>query len=201
MAHWIQDWLRDEFKQTSVYVPNGIDQEMFKPVSPMKPRGKRLRVLIEGSINIPFKGVADAYSALSDLDCEIWIVSGQGGLPSGWRCDRFFEGVPLDEMPSIYSSCDILLKMSTIESFAYPPLEMMACGGVSVIRRVSGIEEYAVDGENCLIVDDIQSAKVAVARLISDQQLRQRLTQGGLKTAGEWNWNQSIDVLEKVILK
>lgn len=199
MARWIQVWLRDEFRHDSKYVPNGLDQEIFQPSEPLEPKGRSLRVLIEGPIDIPFKGVADAYQAIRDLDCEIWIVSGQGSLPSGWRCDRFFEGVPQDEMPKIYSSCDILLKMSTVESFAYPPLEMMACGGVPVIRRVSGIEEYAVDGENCLIVDDIQSAKVAVMQLINDQNLREKLIQGGLKTANQWGWNQSIDALEKVI--
>lgn len=199
MAHWIQNWLRDEFGQDVKYVPNGLDQEVFRPGEPLLPKRDRVRVLIEGPIDIPFKGVADAYGAIKDLDCEIWIVSGRGGLPRDWSCDRFFEGVPMYEMPRVYSSCDILLKMSTVESFAYPPLEMMACGGVPVIRRVSGIEEYARDGENCFIVDDIPGARAAVEKLINDQDLRQKLIQGGLKTADEWNWNQSIDALEKVI--
>ncbi len=196
MARWIQRWLRDEFRHDSKYVPNGLDRTIFQPSDPIEPRGKRVRVLIEGPIDIPFKGMADAYQAIRDLDCELWIVSGRGSLPSGWRCDRFFEGVPLDEMPKIYSSCDILLKMSTVESFAYPPLEMMACGGVPVIRRVSGIEEYAIDEENCLIVEDIEGAKRAVSRLLADGELRKRLAANGLKTAQNWSWSQSIDALE-----
>jgi len=76
---------------------------------------------------------------------------------------------------------------------------MMACGGVSVIKKVTGIEEYAVDGENCLIVEDIQSAKNAVRKLIEDDELRKKIIENGYKTAKEWPWNRSVEILEKVI--
>lgn len=199
MAHWIQDWLKKEFGHDSAYVPNGIDLSIFKKAEPLELKVRRLRVLIEGAINIPYKGMEDAYSTVKNLDCELWIVSNNGKPKKGWKYDKFFENVPLSQMPKIYSSCDILLKMSKVESFCYPPLEMMACGGVSVIRKVTGIEEYAVDGDNCLIVEDIQSAKNAVQKLIDDKKLREKLIESGYKTAREWEWDQSIGLLEKFI--
>ncbi|MBP9751309.1 MAG: glycosyltransferase family 4 protein [Candidatus Moranbacteria bacterium] len=199
MARWMQEWLRDEFGHEAAYVPNGLDTDRFRPTDPVEPKDVRPRVLIEGPIDIPFKGVADAYEAVKDLDCDIWMVSSRGTPPQEWRCERFFESVPIDDMPGIYSSCDILLKMSTVESFAYPPLEMMACGGVPVILRVSGIEEYAEHDRNCLIIETKEEARAAVEKLLDDADLRGRLSENGLKTAKEWSWDRSAEAMRKVI--
>lgn len=200
MAHWIVTWLKEEFGHSAAYVPNGLDLNIFRPVELLERKKYRKRVLIEGPINIPFKGVADAYEAVKDLDCDIWMVSSNGVPRKEWRVERFFEKVPLHDMPRLYSSCDILLKMSTIESFSYPPLEMMACGGVPVILEVSGIEEYAVDGKNCLVVHDGEEAKAAVQKLIEDKKLYHALVQGGLETAQNWHWEKSADAMEKIIV-
>ena len=199
MAKWIKSWLKDEFNQDASYVPNGLDCNIFHCVDPIQPKGNKIRILLEGPINIPFKGMSDAFEVVKDLDCEVWAVSSYGKPKPEWRCDRFFEKVNLYDMPAIYSSCDILLKMSTVESFAYPPLEMMACGGVPVILEVSGIEEYAVDGVNCLIVKNIKEAKLAILKLISDRNLYDSLVQAGLETSKKFNWGKSIDELEYIM--
>jgi O-antigen biosynthesis protein len=200
MAHFLQNWLKAEFGHDSVYVPNGLDTDIFRPVQPLAEKSGRMRVLIEGPINIPFKGVAEAYEAVLGLECEVWIVSSNGRPPKDWKYDRFFVRVPLHEMPALYSSCDILLKMSTIESFCYPPLEMMACGGVPVILEVTGIDEYAQHDKNCLIVKDKIEARTAVMKLLADPVLYSRLQSEGRKTASDWNWERSADMLEKVLL-
>ena len=201
MARFLQEWLKQEFGHETSYVPNGLDTERFKPVEPLAKKTERVRVLIEGPINIPFKGVAEAYEALRGLDCEIWIVSSDGTPPETWQYDTFFEKVPLRDMPRLYSSCDILLKMSTVESFCYPPLEMMACGGVPVILEVSGIEEYAKHEENCLIVKSKDEAREAVQRLMTDIELYARLQRGGRETAKLWSWERSTDAFERVVLR
>ncbi|MCX6786452.1 MAG: glycosyltransferase family 4 protein [Candidatus Kaiserbacteria bacterium] len=201
MAKWIQRWLKEEFDKDAYYVLNGLDTGVFYKTDPIVEKIKKPRIIIEGSINIPFKGVEDSYEAVCDLDCEIWFVSNDGVPKKEWRYDRFFEKVPITEMKKIYSSCDILLKMSKVESFCYPPLEMMACGGIPVIREVTGIEEYAINENNCLIVSDIENAKLAVERLIKDKELRDKLIKNGQETAKRWSWDRSIDLLEKVIKK
>jgi glycosyltransferase involved in cell wall biosynthesis len=120
----------------------------------------------------------------------------------GWRYDRFFENVPIDEMKSIYSSCDILLKMSRVEGFFGPPMEAMACDCAVVVGKVTGYDEYIVNGDNALVVEqgDISGAQKAVKRLMDDSTLREKLIMNGYKTAKEWNWDHSIDLLEKVIV-
>ena len=201
-ARWIKRWLWESFGRDAELVPNGLDETVFFPSEPLEPRGRRPRVLIEGAINLPYKGMAEAYAAVADEDVEIWIVSSLGRPPKHWRCDRFFEQVPMSLMRRIYSSCDILLKLSRVEGFFGPPMEMMACGGAVVVGRVSGYDEYIDDGANALVVDvdRPEEATAAVRRLVRDPGLRASLIQAGLRTAREWRWEPSIDILERFYL-
>lgn len=200
-AAWIQRWLKDEFDADAYYVPNGLETSVFRKVESLVPRATKPRVLLEGPIDVWFKGVEDAYEAVKDLDCEIWIVSSQGKPKPHWRCDRFFEKVALSDMPNIYSSCDIFLKMSRIEGFFGPPLESMACGCAVVVGKVTGYDEYIKDGHNALVVEqrDVIGAREAVKRLIEDVALRNTLVANGQRTADEWTWKKSIDWLEKAL--
>jgi glycosyltransferase involved in cell wall biosynthesis len=202
IARWQQDWLRREFGRESHYVPNGLDHDLFKPAGPVAPRGDRVRVLLEGPIAVPYKGMANAFRAVQGLDCEVWCVSSVGKPELGWRCDRLFEKVPMDLMKHIYSSCDIFLKMSEVEGFFGPPMEMMACGqGACVVGEVTGRDEYCVAGENCLVVPqgDVGAARAAVQRLIEDIPLRQRLIENGLQTAARFDWDRSATRLVEVL--
>lgn len=222
-AKWIQRWLKDEFGKDAYYVPNGLDENVFfreegmgddiligsnpsaegtRHLLATASRGRRRsRVLLEGPIDCWFKGMQNAYDAVKDLDCEIWIVSSNGKPKADWCYDRFFENVPYNKMREIYSSCDVFLKMSRIEGFFGPPMEAMACGCTVVVSEVTGLDEYIVDEENALVVPfgDVDGARKAVKRLLDDRVLREKLIKNGRKTVREWNWNRSIDLLEKVV--
>ena len=90
----------------------------------------------------------------------------------------------------VYDKCDILLKSSWLESFSYPPLEMMATGGFCIVVPNGGNKEYLKDGENCLFykLGDINSAIKRIERLISDEKLQQHLYEKGLETARNRDW-------------
>ena len=67
----------------------------------------------------------EAFEIVKKLDkdeFEIWFISYGGRSKEWYKYDRFFQKVPYYEMPTIYRSCDILLKTSSLESFSYPPL-------------------------------------------------------------------------------
>jgi glycosyltransferase involved in cell wall biosynthesis len=197
-ARWLQKWLMANFEHEAELIPNGLDSDIFHPDLPMSPKGKRPRILLEGAIGLPYKGMADAFSAVADLDAEIWCVSSYGNPDPSWRCDRFFKQIPMNKMRKLYSSCDVLLKLSRVEGFFGPPLEMMACGGTVVVGKVTGYDEYIVDGHNAIVVEpgDVASAKAAVERILSDAKLRNNLISNGLATAKAWQWELSIDRLE-----
>lgn len=197
-ARWIQDWLLTHFGHKADLIPNGLDENLFHPAKPIARKEKKTRVLLEGSIALPYKGMEEAFNAVADLDVEVWCVSSNGKPKPEWRCDRFFDHVPMTEMKHIYSSCDILLKLSRVEGFFGPPMEMMACEGAVVVGKVTGYDEYIVDGYNALVVDpqDIPAARAAVTQLMNDSQLKNQLILNGKQTAASWRWDSSIDRLD-----
>jgi len=201
-AKWIVKWLKS-FNHQAIYVPNGLDRDIFHTIKPLEKKSMKARILLEGSIDIPYKGMEDAFQAVTELneDIEVWCISGAGRPKKEWRCDRFFEKVEMQDMKKIYSSCDILLKMSRVEGFFGPPLEMMSCGGVSIVSKVSGYDEYIVNGYNALVIGerDIEGAKNAIKKLILDKKLYKSLQINGQKTVKEWNWERSIDMFEEFI--
>ena len=200
-AFWIQKLLSEEFGHNATYVPNGLDQNIFFPTKPIAKKSNKIRVLIEGPIIIPFKGMLDSYNAIKDLDCEIWIVSSAGQPPADWRYDRFFERVPFALMSQIYSSCDVFLKMSRVEGFFGPPMEAMACGCSVVVGKVTGYDEYIEHQKNALVVEqgDIAGAKKAVQRLIDDEDLRNQLIAEGRLTANAWSWEKSFHAMHALV--
>lgn len=201
-ARWIKAWLGDNFGHDAELVPNGLDDTIFFPAEPIQPKGNKPRILLEGAIGLPYKGMAEAFAAVQDLDVEVWCVSSYGKPKKHWKCDRFFEQVPMTEMRRIYSSCDILLKLSLVEGFFGPPMEMMACGGTVVVGKVTGYDEYIENEVNALVVDPFhpQQATQAICRLINDGSLRAQLRENGRQTAMRWQWEPSIVILERYYL-
>ena len=177
-AKWIQRWLKEKFGKEAAYIPNGVDNEIVHKVNYKgMTANRKIRILLEGPIDIPFKGMEDAFNAVKGLDCEIWCVSSAGIPKPEWKCDVFFGKVTFDQMKYIYSNCDILLKMSRVEGFFFFLLEMMQCGGTCVVGKVSGYDEYIVDGYNALTVElgDVVGAHNALKRLIDDPALLEKL--------------------------
>lgn len=200
-AMWIQRWLKEEYDHDAYYVPNGLDPHIIFKTDPLEQIESKPRILIEGPINVPSKGMDDAYAAVCDLDADLWIVSSNGVPRPEWKYDRFFENVPFTKMNEVFSSCDIFLKMSRNEGFFGPPMEAMACKCAVVVGKVMGYDEYIKNGVNALVVEqgDVSGAREAVAKLIDDKTLRGELISHGEKTAKEWSWDHSVDMLEKAV--
>ena len=63
-------------------------------------------------------------------------------------------------MKNIYSSCDFLLKLSKVEGFPGPPLEMIACGGIPIVLKTKGVEEYLENEVNGFILEKIDKEEI-----------------------------------------
>ena len=185
-------WLRDKYHHESLYAPNGIDVKKFSPRKRMFE--SKIRILIEGNSNDDYKNVDESFQIVDRLDkdkFEIWYMSYQGKPKSKYYVDKFLHQVPYEKVPDVYRQCDILIKTSILESFSYPPLEMMATGGYVVVVPNGGNIEYLVDGENCMMYPqgDIEKALQCIQRLVNDSALRDTLYQRGLETAKVRDWS------------
>lgn len=200
ISKWCQNWLRDRFEKESAYAPNGIDLEQFQ----FKKRdfSGKIKILVEGNSEDYYKNVDESFKIIDKLDkdkYEIHFLSYQGTPKKWYYVDKFMHKVPYKEVGRVYQDADILIKSSILESFSYPPLEMMATGGLVVVAPNGGNVEYIKDGENCLFYEqgNIDEAVEKIERLTKDKKLRDKLIDGGLKTAKSREWK----IIEKDIVK
>lgn len=88
------------------------------------------------------------------------------------------------DLPALYSRADIYADLSSFQGFGRTGLEAMACGAACLLTDSGGVNEYAVDGENCLLVDphDADAILEGLSRLIEDEALRERFVAAGRET-------------------
>lgn len=193
ISKWCQNWLKEKFDRDAGYARNGINLQNF-PIRKRSFAGK-IRILIEGNSKDYYKNVDESFHIVDKLDkekYEIWYLSYLGKPKEWYRVDQFFLKVPNSEVGKIYEQCDILLKSSLLESFSYPPLEMMATGGYCVVAPNGGNAEYLIHEENCLLYEqgNFESAVQAIERICKDQKLRDKLYENGLTVAKSREWGQ-----------
>ena len=201
ISKWCQNWLKEDFDTECKYAPNGIDLSIF-PVRKREFKGK-IKILIEGNCKDFYKNVDESFKITNELDqdkYEIHYLSYEKEPKSWYKVDKFYHKVPHDEVGKIYNECDILIKTSILESFSYPPLEMMATGGFVVALQNGGNKEYLKDMENALIYEqgNIKEAIEKIELLEKDKKLREKIRENGLKTAQERDWNKIEDQIMKL---
>lgn len=200
ISKWCEDWLKNKYNKEVKYAANGIDLNLFKE----KPRdfNGKIKILIEGNCEDYYKNVDESFEITNRLDkdkFEINYLSYHKEPKSWYKYDNFYHKVPHHEVVKIYEENDILIKTSILESFSYPPLEMMATGGVCLVLPNEGNIEYLVDEQNCLMYErgNIEQAIEKINRLCNDSKLRDKLIKEGLKIANERDWKK----IEQDIIK
>ena len=202
ISKWCKQWLWKKYKKKSKYIQNGIDFQNFTSHK-RELKGNKIRILIEGDCTCHYKNVDESFKIIEKLDkdkFEVWYLSYNYIAKDWYRFDKFISDVPHEKINEIYNQCDILLKSSFLESFSYPPIEMMATGGYCIVAPNGGNKEYLKNEENCLFykLGDINSAVISIKRLISDEKLQNILYKNGLITAKKRDWkiikNQIISV-------
>jgi len=201
ISEWCKNWLKDDFGKNAAYAPNGINLAKFKPRA--RAMHGKIKILVEGNSADYYKNVDESFRIVEKLDpqkFEIHYLSYEGEPKSWYRVDVFHHRIPADEVHKVYASCDILIKSSLLESFSYPPLEMMATGGFAVVAPNDGNAEYLSNGDNCLLYEqgNIDSAVAQINRLVEDKELRKRLETGAKITVHSRDWKRLEDRILKL---
>ncbi|QHD02569.1 glycosyl transferase family 1 [Pseudomonas sp. S04] len=196
-ATWIQQYLKDDFNRDTALVRNGIRKDVYSTqgvASAPRPTDAQPRILVEGHFGVSFKNTALGVRLAREAGAkDIWVLTGS---PIKWLpgVSRVFSRVPMVKTAEIYRSCDILIKLSTVEGMFGPPLELFHCGGTAVVFDVSGHDEYIVNGDNAVVIPtgDTDSVVNVLKKLISDRTELSRLQEGARQTADNWpSWHDS----------
>ena len=103
--------------------------------------------------------------------------------------------VAQEDLPALYREAIMLVYPSLYEGFGLPLLEAMACGTPVVTSNRASLPE--VGGEAALMVDptDVGEIAEAIAQLMDDKSLQNRLRQAGLGRAEEFTWTRTAQRL------
>lgn len=107
------------------------------------------------------------------------------------------------ELAFVLQRTDIFVFTSWWEGFGLPPLEAMACGCAVIMPAIKGVQEYAIDGQNCLLYQPRNAAELAlkIKDLIKDTKKREKLRKFGVDTAQRFTWAHTEQQIKPVINK
>lgn len=122
---------------------------------------------------------------------------------SPFKEDIIFTGRISDqELTQLYNQADIFVCTSLFEGFGFPPLEAMSCGLPVICSDSSSLSE--VIGAAGILVGpgDIDGFADNIIKVLSDDELRERLSNDSLKRAEKFSWEQTamktLDVYKSI---
>src|SRR5947209_1094293 len=106
---------------------------------------------------------------------------------------RFCGFVSDGDLLQLYNACDLFVFPSFYEGFGLPALEAMACGRAVVCSHTSALPEV-VDSA-AILFDPYSTDEMvrALADLLLDAELRQRMERLGLQRAAHFSWQKTAE--------
>jgi glycosyltransferase involved in cell wall biosynthesis len=200
---WLQKTVKEKHGVESTVINHAIRDDVFYPRH--VERSSNGTILCLGKTHMFWKGnsiLAEALKIVRKqltfrlMDIEL-ILYGSDTHPVLDFPYKYVYKPSFDELAKLYCSAHMVICPSWYESFPAPPLEGMACG-VPVVTTSIGVEDYARDGENCLVVPprNPQAMADAILRLLVDKNLCHRLSEGGFATAQNFSWDKTANSIE-----
>ena len=146
VSQWLGDLVKQSFLKTSdvKVIKNGVDLKLFRPL-PSQPN-KRFRVLGVSSVWTGAKGLYDFYQLREYLHEEEYDIVLVGlneeqikDLPKGILGIARTNSV--EELVEYYSTADVYVNPTHLDSFPTTNLEAMACGTPVITYRTGGSPE------------------------------------------------------------
>jgi phosphatidyl-myo-inositol dimannoside synthase len=197
----------------TLVVPPGVDPDRFHPLSARDREAARRRFglaadrpLVLGiSRLVPRKGFDVLIDAVARLDPVVQLAVGGAGRDAGRLARRaaergithrctFLGRVPEADLADLYGCADVFAMLCRerwggleAEGYGIVFVEAAACGVPSIAGRSGGSHEAVVDGQTGFVVDphDAGGVRAALARLLGDDALRERLGAAARKRAVE----------------
>jgi glycosyltransferase involved in cell wall biosynthesis len=174
------------------------------------PRPQTVELLAVADMAKPGKGIevlVDALKSRPRLPCTLTVVgpgAGASGLEDRAGSDeriRFLGALPQDRVRECYAGSDVFLFPSSAEAdvFGLALVEAMGSGLAPVMATGPGaVADLAIDGWNCLVVQDRTSRAWASAleRVVLDHDLRSTLQTNAAKTITDrWTMEHACDAM------
>jgi phosphatidylinositol alpha-mannosyltransferase len=200
--HFIDRYFPGDYK----VIPNGVDVARFERAVPLARWQDGTRNLLFVGRHEPRKGLLDllkAYRILRKTGCQCrLLVVGSGPQEREARryvltrrlgSVEFLGRVSDDELAQLFKTADVYVSPATGgESFGIVLLEAMAAGTPLVCSDIHGYKGVVRRGREGLLVPPRKpkALAAAVARVLSDDDLRERMADNGRARAEEYSWER-----------
>jgi glycosyltransferase involved in cell wall biosynthesis len=186
---------------------NGIDVETFRPWPGLRRRADLVVTTL--SADQPLKGFRYLLEAMAELrrqhpDLRLRVIGAPGERTGtrkriaelGLRDAVEFTGrVAAEDIARTYAEATVAVVPSLYEGFGFPAGEAMACRVPVVSTRAGALPEVVgEDGETGLLVEPASGSALAgaIARLLQDGALRERLAEAGVRRVLEhFTWERA----------
>lgn len=160
---------------------------------------KGFEYLIEAAARVP--GVRVAIVGDGDLRAELESKARALGAPV-----TFTGALPQKAIPQVLAASDgvvvpiVIDRSGRVDGFAMTILEGLASGRPLIATRVGAVPELVSEGQNGLLIEQKDSAALAVAlaRLRTDSDERRQLGIRGRESVAGYTWDHSAQQLEEM---
>jgi glycosyltransferase involved in cell wall biosynthesis len=121
-----------------------------------------------------------------------YLDAALAGVPPEVRARVAFTGRVSDaELRALYAGASVFAFASRHEGFGLPPLEAMALGAPLVCSNAASLPEVVGDAALLFPAGDAESLARALARVLDDPALRERLSLAGPERAAQFTWERT----------
>lgn len=190
-------------------LPNGIDVATWQAPIGVDPANRPVRIVTAmrlarrkrpGPFLDMMREVRERVPSQVDLEVEIFGEGpDRGSLEryadrhrmSGWL--RMPGRVPRTELPLRYARSHVYVAPAELESFGIAALEARTAGLPVVARLGSGVGEFVTSGVNGFLAADDDELVARLAELVTDQDLRRRMTAYNREHPPAQDWSTVVD--------
>ncbi|AEH24563.1 glycosyltransferase family 4 protein [Pyrococcus yayanosii] len=191
-------------------IPNGVDEEVFRPLSDREREKRKEELGIEGYAILYVsrmsyrKGPHILLNAFSEVRDAILLMAGSGEMLPFLKAQAKFLGiedrvkflghVSSEFLPKLYGIADVFVLPSiTAEAFGIVILEAMASGVPVVASNVGGIPEVVESSGAGILVPPGNELELrrAIETLLEDDELRKEMGKRGRRAVEEkYSWKK-----------
>lgn len=114
---------------------------------------------------------------------------------------RFAGRVSDDELVGWYRRAWVAVSASRREGFGLTLTEAAACGTPVVATRIAGHVDAVAQGTSGLLADDHDSLVESITAVLTDDELRGKLSAGALAHAQRFTWDRAAEVLLEALCR
>jgi glycosyltransferase involved in cell wall biosynthesis len=140
-----------------------------------------------------------------DMDNGLLVFTGPvdenvGGEIESHKRVRHLGNIPRQQLPGLYQLSTCLVYPSLYEGFGLPLIEAMASGTPVISSHSSSIPEIV--GDAGVLIDPYDTAQLsdAIARVVSNPDLRSELVDQGLQRLESFQWDSTVAKTSRILL-